>query len=70
MSSSISSINFRRNLHVKPVKPPATVFLRNIPRGVKDQFKAYCARRGITMTDKVVELMREAIKKDNQLESR
>jgi hypothetical protein len=49
---------------------PATIFLRNIPRPVKDHFKAYCARRGITMTEKMVQLMRETIRKDDSLETR
>tara|TARA_R100000808_G_scaffold6960_2_gene20350 strand:- start:3724 stop:3897 length:174 start_codon:yes stop_codon:yes gene_type:complete len=52
----------------RPEQLRATMFLRNIPRGVKDHFKAYCARRGITMTEKIVQLMKETIAKDDRLE--
>lgn len=47
----------------------ACIFLRNIPRSVKDHFKAHCAKRGISMTAKIVDMMREAIQKDNKLET-
>ena len=52
----------------RPEQLRATMFLRNIPRGVKDHFKAYCARRGITMTEKIVQLMKETIANDDRLE--
>ena len=70
MNNLTSSINYKGNSQMKKAdSKPACVFLRNIPRGVKDHFKAYCAKRGITMTDKIVDMMREAIKKDNKLET-
>lgn len=46
------------------LKPPAdftihkvTVLLRDIPRDLRDGFKAYCARRGISMKQRLCELM-------------
>lgn len=55
---------------IKSKKPPATLYVRNVPREVKDHFKAYCAKRGTTMADMLTKLMREAIRKDNKLETR
>lgn len=40
------------------------LFLRSIPRDTRDAFKAYCARRGITMKDRVIELMQQDINSD------
>lgn len=40
------------------------LYIRSIPRDVKDQFKAWCARRGTNMTAKIEDLMRETIKQD------
>ena len=37
---------------------------RNVPGTVRDQFKAYCARRGYTMNGAVIALMRKAIRED------
>lgn len=48
-----------------PRKPKeGSLFLRNIPRQIKDRFKAYCAKRGSDMTDTVVEFMRRCIEED------
>lgn len=44
-----------------------TVYLRAVPRHVRDQFKAYCAQRGVSMNAMLVHLMRETIKVRNQL---
>jgi len=52
------------------VKPTATLFLRGISMDVKNHFKAYCAKRGKTMTEKIEEMMREAVKKDSKIETR
>lgn len=40
------------------------IFIRGIPDEVKNQFKAYCARRGISMTTWVTKQMREALRAD------
>lgn len=34
------------------------LFLRSIPKDVKQKFKVWCAENNITMNDKIVELMR------------
>jgi len=44
-----------------------SLFLRNLPRHIKDSFKASCARRGMTMLDRIIEMMREDIKKDSDI---
>lgn len=46
----------------------AVLFIRDLPRDVKDQFKAWCARRGITMTDQITNMMKELIREDNKVE--
>lgn len=45
-----------------------TVYIRHVPREVKDHFKAYCAKRGITMADMITKMMREKIQKDSTLD--
>lgn len=53
-----------------PNTPTTTdLFLRNIPRGVRDHFKAWCAKRGVTMKEKLTDLMRDTIKKGDTLET-
>lgn len=44
-----------------------TVHTRNVPVDVKFQFKAYCAKRGYTMEQAVIELMKKAIYDDLRL---
>lgn len=41
-----------------------SVLLRKIPVNLRDSFKAYCARRGISMQQRLLELMREDVKDD------
>lgn len=43
----------------------AAIFIRDMPRGVKDQFKAYCSKRGYTMKSMIIKLMRQCIDSDN-----
>lgn len=40
----------------------ATLYIRDMPRDVKDHFKAWCAARGISMTAMITELMRDIVK--------
>jgi hypothetical protein len=37
-------------------------WIRNVPRSLKTGFKAWCALRGITMSEKIISLMRECVK--------
>lgn len=41
-----------------------TFFFQGVPAAVKNRFKAYCARRGVTMKDKLVDLMTHCIEED------
>ena len=40
------------------------ILLRGVPQRVRDNFKAYCARRNISMKDRLIELMIEDANKD------
>jgi hypothetical protein len=44
----------------KPNK--SVLFIRDLPRTLKNKFKAWCANRGVTMHDKIKELMRDTVK--------
>jgi len=37
----------------------STINLREVPEDVKAEFKAACARRGVTMQARLIELMRK-----------
>lgn len=37
------------------------LYLREIPRDLRDMFKSWCAARGITMKEKIVQMMRTTI---------
>ena len=39
----------------------ASIFIRDIPREIRDSFKALCVIRGITMRQAIVEMMLEAL---------
>jgi len=42
------------------------LYFRGINSDLKAQFKACCAARGMTMTDVIVQFMRNSIKDDNR----
>lgn len=44
----------------------STLYLRDIPTHIKDQFKGVCGRRGITMTMMLIRLMRREIRLDSK----
>lgn len=50
-----------------PIRPTerstSILYIRGVPFEVKAHFKAYCAKRGKSMTDVIVELMRRQIEK-------
>lgn len=48
----------------KPKPKTASLYLRDMPRNVRDLFKAHCSKRGTSMTAKVVEFMRKCIEED------
>jgi hypothetical protein len=45
----------------------AALLFRNIPVDLRDQFKAWCARRGITMQDQIARLMLETVRSDDTI---
>lgn len=56
---------------MKKAKKPTRVdvlFLRDLPKDLKDQFKAWCSRRGRTMKDVVCEFMKKCAKEDYDVE--
>lgn len=38
------------------------LFLRRVPVSLRDDFKAWCGRRGISMTEQVLNLMKRCVK--------
>lgn len=46
----------------------STLYIRGLPRYVKDRFKAYCASRGVTMTQLIEEMLTEKIKGFDKLD--
>lgn len=56
-----------RELHKRPGKL-STIYIRGIPRDVKNFFKAWCIKRNITMSEKIEQFMRDTLREDNQSE--
>lgn len=42
--------------------------LRNIDANLRDMFKSWCAKRGITMTDQIERMMRACLNEDRKWE--
>lgn len=51
------------------VKKKKAILLKSIPVSVHSLFKAYCARRGKNMSERIREFMRECADKEMQLRS-
>lgn len=45
----------------------ASIYTRNVPRDTRDQFKAWCARRGYTMEKAIAALLKKAVLEDKPL---
>lgn len=45
---------------------PGVLYIRPVPRGVKDMFRAACVKRGKSMKEVIVEFMKEYIQNDNK----
>lgn len=52
----------------KPPKRTDSIFIRNISKDIKDLFKAWCARRGVSMTRAIESYMKDRIKEDRDLQ--
>lgn len=51
-------------------RPPSrtdVIFLRDVPKDLKDMFKAYCALRGTSMKAEFVEFMKQCVAEDEDL---
>lgn len=44
----------------------STLFMRSIPIDVKKKFKSWCAEHNITMTEKIIALMKDTCDKSAQ----
>lgn len=42
-------------------KKKAVLYIRNVPQDTKALFKAWCARRGITLTQGIIEMMKHTV---------
>lgn len=40
-----------------------TIYVRGVPVQVKTKFKAYCAKHGLTMTQAIIQLMKQSGKR-------
>lgn len=54
----------RRPEPPRPCHQLVSVNTRNVPQAVRDQFKAFCARRGYTMQDAIIALMKKAAREN------
>lgn len=48
----------------KPPREEGDLLLKNFSRRLRDQFKAYCAERGLSMKDALTQYMRACVKGD------
>lgn len=39
-----------------------TIYIRGLPRALREQFHGHCAARGMTMKDKIIQLMEDTVK--------
>ena len=46
----------------KPPREEGDLLLKNFSRRLRDQFKAYCAERGLSMKDALTQYMRACVK--------
>lgn len=53
----------------KKVPPRETaILIKEVPIQIKNNFKAQCAKRGITLRQALIDLMQEALRKEAQNE--
>jgi hypothetical protein len=51
----------------KPTERLTILYLRGVKRDIKDRFKAWCAKRGLTMIGGFEKIVREVINQDEKL---
>lgn len=47
-----------------PNSKVSNILIRNIPRDLHLQYKAYCARRGLTMNRELIKHLKEVLKNE------
>jgi len=52
---------------IKIPKRESVLFIKHIPQDLKDQFKAWCYRRGIDMSEYIRKHMKDCVKQDRDL---
>lgn len=52
----------------RSLTPPSVIFLRHIPGELKRQFKAYCVRRGLSMTQMFIRFMTDTVAEESRNE--
>lgn len=52
---------------LKPLRV-SSIFLRDIPTDIKDQFKAVCAKRGKSMKEVLIAYMRQRVEDEYAIE--
>ena len=59
---------YDRGVSVKKKKSKlCEVILRDIDRGVKDQYKVACMIKGTTMKDDIIEHMKRTVRRENRV---
>lgn len=42
----------------------AMLFIRRIPEDLKNRYKSICAKKGVTLTDAIIQHMKEVVEKE------
>lgn len=43
------------------------MFIRNVPEELKNQFKARCARRGVQMNERIIQLITAEVEREKEI---
>lgn len=49
-----------------PPKDSTVIYMRGVNRALKDLFRVYCVRRGVSMTRAFTEYMKECVRKETK----
>ncbi len=56
-----------KNMRARSIERLANLYLRGIKRDSKDRFKAWCAKRGMTMVEGFEKVIRDLVNQEEQL---
>jgi hypothetical protein len=59
--NSIGELPDNENCAASAERPVMKMIINNLPRDLHDQFKAWCARRGYSMTGKIRQMMQDCV---------